>query len=137
MGNHSLTQTRAARLRIRFLQGPTLTDIPHRPISTTIDVRSSAPPPPLDGAAVVVIVTDCDAEPPPPVHVNVNVSVASTATAKVPLVAWLPVHPEPPLPAQLVVFWLLQVRVTVLPVVTDEALEVKVTVGGAEATLSE
>jgi hypothetical protein len=36
-----------------------------------------------------------------------------------------------------VVFWLLQVRVTVLPVVTDEALEVKVTVGGAEDTLSE
>jgi hypothetical protein len=88
MGNHSLTQTRAAQqLRARFLQEPTLIDIPHRPISATIDVRSSAPPPPLDGAAVAVIVTDCDAEPPPPVHVNVKVSVASTATAKVPLVA--------------------------------------------------
>jgi hypothetical protein len=94
------------------------------------------PPPPPDEAAVAVIVTDWLADPPGPVQLNVNVSVEATETARVPLVGSLPVHPEPPLAVQLVAFWLLQVSVAVLPALTDEALDLKLTVVAADATLS-
>ena len=108
-----------------------------RPASVRIQGSCVLPPPPDGGAAVAVTLTDCVAEPPGPVHAKVNVSVAATDTASVPLVASLPVQPEPPLAVHVVAFALLQVSVTVPPAVTDDALEVSVTVGAAEATFRE
>lgn len=110
----------------------------HMPISAMIHARSNAPPPPdFEGAGVAVTVTDWAAEPPGPVQVKVKVSVALTAMANVPLFASLPDQPVPPLAKQEVALWLLQVSVTVPPTVTDAALDVNVTEGGAEAMCRE
>ena len=101
-----------------------------------MQVGSIAPPPDFPGAAVTVTVTDWAAEPPGPVQVKVKVSVAATATAKLSLVILVPVQPEPPLAVQVMAFLLLQVSVTAPPAVTEVALDVNVTVGGDDETLS-
>ena len=93
---------------------------------------SRAPPPELDDfGAVSVTVTDWAAVAPLAlVQVNVYVLVAVTVTLSppVPVAALLPL--QPPLAVQLTVLVVVQFNCTAGPEVADDALAVKVTVGG-------
>jgi hypothetical protein len=80
-------------------------------------------------------VTDCATLTPVPVHVRVNVvELVRAALVADPFASCVPL--QPPDPVHAVAFCVVQVRFTVPPDATDEALLCSVTIGAAAAVIA-